>query len=411
MSNNEWVQEGTPRDASWSQEPDEYGTPVSPTEWDDYSTEQAVPVPRPRIPEPVEPEPVVEEAPAPIADEAREPAADQEAPEQVSDVAEDSDPADLVSSDEPVFFEDSTPAAPQDGEAAAEAAEVSVPDESEEPDTVAQEAGDPEAESFEPEEEQTRVRPLVVPDPVIAGAGVAAGAALTGVGPVDGPGIAGLYRTDGDETQVIEAPGRLTLEEEAAEEARLAEQLRAEKEARDQRLGLVATSPANAVRDSVPAPRRGVGAFGSVGLLMLRLVVAALLGIVAYQVLTQIDASAAYLAQQTLIPEPRLVAWIVGFALAGMAIFLIMGLAVRVVGLLMAVIGIAGLALLRWGAFSPFVAGQTGFVGDRDLLLVVIGILFFCIGGGKAGIDGALSAARAESREAKPDHGQPEGHR
>lgn len=413
MSNNEWVQEGTPRDASWSQEPDEYGTPVSPTEWDDYSTEQAVPVPRPRIPEPVEPEPVVEEAPAPIADEAREPAADQEAPEQVSDVAEDSDPADLVSSDEPVFFEDSTPAAPQDGEAAAEAAEVSVPDESEEPDTVAQEAGDPEAESFEPEpeEEQTRVRPLVVPDPVIAGAGVAAGAALTGVGPVDGPGIAGLYRTDGDETQVIEAPGRLTLEEEAAEEARLAEQLRAEKEARDQRLGLVATSPANAVRDSVPAPRRGVGAFGSVGLLILRLVVAALLGIVAYQVLTQIDASAAYLAQQTLIPEPRLVAWIVGFTLAGMAIFLIMGLAVRVVGLLMAVIGIAGLALLRWGAFSPFVAGQTGFVGDRDLLLVVIGILFFCIGGGKAGIDGALSAARAESREAKPDHGQPEGHR
>ena len=103
----------------------------------------------------------------------------------------------------------------------------------------------------------------------------------------------------------------------------------------------------------------------------------------------------------TLRISPRLVAWIVGFTLAGMAIFLIMGLAVRVVGLLMAVIGIAGLALLRWGAFSPFVAGQTGFVGDRDLLLVVIGILFFCIGGGKAGIDGALSAARAESREAK----------
>ncbi|HQZ85481.1 MAG TPA: amino acid permease, partial [Actinomycetota bacterium] len=49
----------------------------------------------------------------------------------------------------------------------------------------------------------------------------------------------------------------------------------------------------------------------------------------------------------------ELVAWIVGFTLAGMAIFLIMGLAVRVVGLLMAIGGIAGLALLRWGAFSP----------------------------------------------------------
>lgn len=469
MSNNEWVQEGTPRDASWSQEPDEYGTPVSPTEWDDYSTEQAVPVPRPRVPEPVKPsaetapEPVetapdpVETAPDPVetapdaTEEAGPRAVVDAGPETVSDavveptreddpawgrddaswvaderrepaapaVADhgDADPADHVSSDEPVFFEESTPSEVPDDAAAhdgvahdgvahdADAADVDGPDADpaqvphpDEPEVVAQAAAetDPEHLDREPEAEQTRVRPLVVSDPVIAGA---AGGALAGS--ASGPGIAGLYRQDGDETQVIETPGRLTLEEEAAEEARLAEQLRAEKEARDQRLGLVATSPANAVRDSAPAPRRGVGAFGSVGLLVLRLVVAALLGIIAYQVLTQIDASADYLAQQSLIPEPRLVAWIVGFTLAGLAIFLIMGLAVRVVGLLMAAIGIAGLALLRWGAFSPFVAGQTGFVGDRDLLLVAIGILFFCIGGGKAGIDGALSAARAASREAK----------
>ncbi|MDO5677250.1 MAG: hypothetical protein Q4G35_07050, partial [Propionibacteriaceae bacterium] len=63
MSNNEWVQEGTPRDdAEWTEEADDYGVPVEPAEWDDYSDEQAMPVPpRPVQPEP-EPEPEGEEA-------------------------------------------------------------------------------------------------------------------------------------------------------------------------------------------------------------------------------------------------------------------------------------------------------------------------------------------------------------
>ena len=46
----EWVRQGTPRDdnADWNEEQSEYGTAVSPTEWDDYSTEQSVPVAAPR---------------------------------------------------------------------------------------------------------------------------------------------------------------------------------------------------------------------------------------------------------------------------------------------------------------------------------------------------------------------------
>ena len=47
MSNNDWVQAGTPREDEWADEQDEYGVPVSPVEWDDYAAEQSVPVPEP----------------------------------------------------------------------------------------------------------------------------------------------------------------------------------------------------------------------------------------------------------------------------------------------------------------------------------------------------------------------------
>ncbi|MDO5737496.1 MAG: hypothetical protein Q4P15_13595, partial [Propionibacteriaceae bacterium] len=48
--NGEWVRQGTPQDdnANWNEEPSEYGTAISPAEWDDYSSEQPVPVAPPR---------------------------------------------------------------------------------------------------------------------------------------------------------------------------------------------------------------------------------------------------------------------------------------------------------------------------------------------------------------------------
>ena len=42
MSNNDWVQAGTPREDEWADEQDDYGVPVSPVEWDDYAAEQSV---------------------------------------------------------------------------------------------------------------------------------------------------------------------------------------------------------------------------------------------------------------------------------------------------------------------------------------------------------------------------------
>lgn len=244
--------------------------------------------------------------------------------------------------------------------------------------------------------------------PVAAAGTGAAGAALAAglVGPSAGTSsghaaMAGLYRSQDDETQVMDtAVERRSIEDEAHEEEARAAALRADKAERDRRLGMVQTSTANAERD-VRTLRRGVGGFGSFGLFVLRLITAGILGIVAYQVLYSIDATADFLSGQPLIPEPRLVAWIVGFTLAAMAVMLVIGLGVRVVGVLLAAIAIAALILIHWGNFSPFVDGMDGFLGDRDLLLAGVGLLFMSLGGGRFGIDGAISRSRADAREAK----------
>lgn len=216
--------------------------------------------------------------------------------------------------------------------------------------------------------------------------------------------MAGLYRGDGDtsdQTQIIDtATERRTIEQEREEEARLARELQAERDARNSRLGVVATSDANATREPTLV-RRGVGPFGSFGLFVLRLVTALILGVIGYQILTNISDTANYLANQPLIPEPRLVAWILGFAFAVMAVMLVIGLGVRIVGFLLAGVAIAALALLRWGSFSLFAPDMEGFRGDHDLLLAAVGILLFSIGGGRFGIDGAISKSRAAAREAK----------
>ena len=270
------------------------------------------------------------------------------------------------------------------------------------------------------EGDETRVRPAAPADAVFGrpvdpaatasapraagGAGAMSGSAQGGAaaGAAGATAMAGLYRNDSDQTQVIDTTTeRRTIEQERAEEERIARELQAEREARDARLGRVATSDANAIRDPRPVYRKGVGGFGSFGLFLLRLVTAAIIGVIGYQVLTNLDETTAYLSQQALIPEPRLVSWIIGFGLAAMAVFLVIGLAVRVVGFLLAALAVASLVLLRWGQFSLFVENMEGFRGDLDLLLAAVGILFLSMGGGRFGIDGAFVKSRENAREAK----------
>lgn len=394
MSNNDWVQAGTPREDEWADEQDEYGVPVSPVEWDDYAAEQSVPVPQPVAAEPevAEPEAAPERA-------AVEEAVEDEAPAEPEPEADVEEQARALFEEAPVVEE----TVEIDEQPAADVEETTALTE----ETVAfAEADEPAPSSAEEAAVEAEERPLVleetaafVPEEPIAEEeptqAVLAAAAVGAAAP-----IAGLYRGYGELPPAIDQTQRINLADEAAEEQRIADQLRADKEARDQRLGLVATSDANAVRAAAPLPRPGVGRFASLGLLALRLVTAAILGIIGYQILSNVDASAELLGR-TLLPEPRLITWIVGFGLAALAVMLIIGLAVRVVGFLMTVLAVGSLAFLRWGAFSVFRPGIDGFIGDRDLLLAAIGILFFCVGGGRAGVDAAFSLARWRAKEAK----------
>lgn len=373
MSNNDWVQQGTPRDDEWTTEQDDYGVPVEPAEWDDYASEQTVPVP----PAPAQPEPVDEPA-----DHTEEPAAGTPIPE----------PAPTDPAGEPDAW-DEEPASPEFQETAEDT-------------TAAQEAEAGEQETVHERDETALDEPTQHHLPPVApetGAGVGPAAVPLAAGAAAGAAaMAGLYRgdTDPERTQVIDGAQHQRLADELAEEERLAEQLRADREARAQRLGLVATSEANAVREAPAARPRGVGHFGSFGLFVLRLVTASILGVVGYQILSDVDATAEFIGR-TLIPEPVTVAWSVGFGLAAMAVLLVIGLAVRVVGVLLAIVAGCSLAFIRWGQFSPFVDGMEGFLGDLDLLLLAVGIVFLTLGGGRWGIDGAFVKARQNAREAR----------
>ncbi|MHA6512680.1 DoxX family protein [Tessaracoccus sp. Z1128] len=444
MSNNDWVQQGTPRDEEWTAEEDDYGVPVEPAEWDDYSSEQTVPVP------PAPSQPAAEARPPeesgggpsaepPVDDASPEPAIDEPAGDQWAETGvHDAEAPAADAGEAEVHGEDHAEGQPVEDapewDEAAPAPEAGKPEPEAEP--VAESEPQPAsfghpAEPFgwpadaepaghtdqqdtpspESPEESGSGDGVEDPDatramPVVAGGGAGqetAAAAGAAGGAAGAAALAGLYRADragADDTQVIEGAGRRTVDDEVAEEERLAHQLRAEKEARDQRLGLVQTSDANSVRDPRPLRRKGVGGFGSFGLFVLRLVTAAVLGVVGYQVLSDIDATAEFLGR-TLIPEPRLVAWILGFGLAALAVLLVIGLAVRVVGLLLAFVAVGALAFIRWGQFSPFIDGMEGFLGDKDLLLFGVGVLFLSLGGGRWGIDGAFSKARENAREAK----------
>lgn len=262
-----------------------------------------------------------------------------------------------------------------------EVADESLADDPTADETVVQDVDD--------DPDATRVVPVAV--------GAAGATAAAGGSPLPDD----LYRTG--ETAVIDDREALAARAREADEAEARErelqaQLDAERRARDERLGVVATSPENEVRDPATAYKVSTDRFfGSLGLFVMRLVAAAVLGITGYQVLTNVDRTTEFLGQ-TMIPEPRLVTWIVGFTLGALALLLVIGLLQRVVGVLLLLLSIGSLVFIRWGTFSPFVEGREGFLGDKTLLLAAIAFVLIGVGGGLWGVDGAFRRARAAAK-------------
>lgn len=524
---NDWVKEGTPRE-DWDVDTD-YGVEVDPAEWDDYSEEQAVPVPTPAAAKeyrpPVEPaeepetvmppldegepfdepsqagtEEVLGAEPVPEGEEpAQEPliaAADPVRADDEPPLAAEEPPvvpergiepehqptADIPEGDVPAEPAGESPVLPGDrfvgGSETAEELETDVeatqvrprPTVVDQPDEaqtaaftpVGGETEPPEADvdpapaasaidddEPEPTEATAQFSPFQAPEqdealtreeredvaldyeqdappeddrPTREGGAAVAGAA-------GGAGFASLYRddipqseTEAEETQAIEAaeetqafgvapepsaPERTQVidqsrlqEEQAAEEARMA-RLQEQRDARDARLGVVPGSEANNVRVvEQPVKRQSDKFFGAFTLFLLRLVTAFVIGVLGYQVLQDVDAATEALSG-TVIPEPRLVAWILGFALASMAVLLVLGLGVRIVGVVLVVLAAASLAVLRWGQFSIFQDGLEGFLGDRTLMTAAVGFVLAAFGSGRWGIDGAIRAARDKSKSAQ----------
>ncbi len=125
---------------------------------------------------------------------------------------------------------------------------------------------------------------------------------------------------------------------------------------------------------------------GAVGLLILRLVTAAILAIRGLQMLQDQDVSGDQFAQWGL-PNPDVLVIVVGAVAFASAFLLIIGALVRVAGVAIAALAIASLVYVQWRSGDVFTSGQPGFTGELELLLAAVGLTFAGLGGGGWGVD------------------------
>lgn len=207
-----------------------------------------------------------------------------------------------------------------------------------------------------------------------------------------------LYRDpDTAEQEAIRA-----ADAEAAARSAESQRLAEERAARNRALGVVsATGPAVV---PPPPPQKLVTDkfFGSFGLFLLRIIVAGILAVRGYQMLTEITPLKEFLAT-TQLPWPDTLAWVAAIAALVLAVAFLVGGFVRVAGFGLLAKMVLALVFVRWGAFNPFVAGQAGFYGELELLLAGVGLLFLTLGGGRWGLDGAYRSSRAKARAANAD--------
>lgn len=166
---------------------------------------------------------------------------------------------------------------------------------------------------------------------------------------------------------------------------------REERAARDRQLGKVIAAPDDAdeplvTKFTTPSTYKGLP---SLGVLLFRLVIAAVVGIRAWQHITHLSATRDMWAA-TVVPSSGIVAYTqIGLEIA-IAVMLVIGLGTRIAGLLLLVLAIAQLAFVQWGVVSPFQPGAADFIGAVDVMLAGAGVLFATVGGGRIAFDGAI---------------------
>jgi len=181
------------------------------------------------------------------------------------------------------------------------------------------------------------------------------------------------------------------------EEQKLAAERAARREAREQALAAADVRTVAPAEPIVVTRRSTDQFFGALALFLLRLVVAAIMAVRGLEIVTNLGAAEALLAT-TLIPEPRIMAMVIGGAALAIAVALVFGLLTRVAGLGVTLITGGALVFVLWGNWSPFVPGQPGFIGELELLLAVVGLVFLMIGGGGFSLDRSFRKSREKDR-------------
>jgi putative oxidoreductase len=187
------------------------------------------------------------------------------------------------------------------------------------------------------------------------------------------------------------------VEQVTDEEQKLAAERAARRDARATALAATAPVPLAAPEPVIVHKRTNDKFWGSVGLFLLRLVLAAILAVRGLNILTDIPAAQAQFAQ-TVIPYPSIMAIVTGVAALLIALSLVLGLLTRLAGLGVALIGAGALVFVEWGNWSPFLPNRPGFLGDYELLLAAVGILLLCIGAGGWSLDRSIRSGRARNK-------------
>lgn len=142
---------------------------------------------------------------------------------------------------------------------------------------------------------------------------------------------------------------------------------------------------------------------GSLGLLIVRLVAAFTMGVYGYYHLTHIAEIQDLFAQTLLVKVPYydILAIATAVAEVAIAVALVLGLATRLAGFGMALITGAALTFYWWGQWNILHANEAGFQGELDLMLAAVGLMFLFLGAGGASIDRGMRKARARKKAAR----------
>lgn len=202
-----------------------------------------------------------------------------------------------------------------------------------------------------------------------------------------------------------EAEKARQLEDEAAArreaEARAREEARARADERASRERALGNVEAPVEADVAPLKlEKGANDkfFGALGLFLLRIITAIVVGVRGIQVLTDIPGTQQAL-ESVNVPSAGPISWALGIALLVIAVMLLFGFGARVAGFVLAALAIAIALLFYWTTqFTIFQEGQQGIAGDFEALLAAIGILFMFVGAGGWSIDGGMRRARAKRR-------------